>query len=292
MDFKNLRSVAQVMFQNSPLSGGLFLIGIGLASFVDRDFTILVSALFCSITANIFARLIKADPQLIKDGHYGYNALLIGIAGAVFLRPSALMIGPLLLGTALSVLMIFIITEKMPQKLNLPTLTFPFVLITWMMLFIIHRYFPELKQNLLPSPATKDLIEGSLKSFSQVFILENSLTGALILASLFFNSWQGGLYSLLAVILTFIVAYGREVDPHLLGQGLYSYNAILTAIALGSVFLKKGFEALGGTIAGIALTLVFQELLGNALAKIGLPILTAPFVLAVWAILGIRSLLK
>lgn len=280
------------MFQNSPLTGGLILIGIGLASFANNDLTIFVSALFCTIIANIFARLLKANSQLIKDGLYGYNAFLIGIAGAVFLRPSALMIGPLLLGTALSVLMIFIITEKMPQKLSFPALTFPFVFITWMMLFMVQGYFPELKQNFLPSPATKVLIEGPLKSFSQILILENSLTGALILAGLFFNSWRGGLYSLLAIGLTFVVAYVTGVDPYFLGQGLYSYNAILTAIALGSVFLKKGFEALGGTIAGIAFTLVFQEFLGNALATMGLPILTAPFVLAVWTILGIRSLFK
>lgn len=280
------------MLQNSPLTGGLFLIGIGLASFADHDFTILVSALFCTIIANIFASLLKADPQNIKDGLYGYNALLIGIAGAIFLRPSALMIESLLLGTVLSVLMIYIITEKIPKKLSFPALTFPFVIITWMILFIIHRYFPDLKQNILPTPATKVLIEGPLKSFSQIFILENSLTGALILAGLFFNSWRGGLYSLLAIGLTFVVAYVTGVDLNYLGQGLYSYNAILTAIALGSVFLKKGFEALGGTIAGIALTLALQEFLCNALATIGLPILTAPFVLAVWAILGIRSLFK
>lgn len=280
------------MFQNSPLAGGLFLLGIGLASFADGNFTILVSALFCTIIANIFARMIKASDQQIKDGLYGYNALLIGMAGAVFLKPSLLMIGPLFLASVLSVLMIFIISEKIPHQRSFPVLTSPFVLITWIMFFLVHRYFPELQKTSLPTPTTQSLIAGPLKSFSQIFILENALTGALILAGLFFNSWQSALSALLAVALTFIIGLGIGINPLLMEHGLYSYNAILTAIALGSVFFKKPLEALGGIIAGLALTLIFQELLANALAPIGLPILTAPFILAVWVILGLRSVFK
>lgn len=280
------------MFQNSPLAGGLFFIAIVLASLADRNFSMFVSALLCTILANYFARMIKANEQFIKDGLYGYNALLIGIAGAVFLKPSFLIVGPLLLSTVLSVLMVFIITEKIPTRPSFPILTSPFIIISWMMLLIVHHYFPELKQNVPPIPVTNVLLEGPLRSFSQIFIIENSLTGALILAGLLFNSWQSGVYSLLAVALTFIVGYGLGVDSSLLGHGLYSYNAILTALALGCVFFKKGIKALAVLLIGIVLTLAFQELLGKALASSGLPILTAPFVLAVWVILGIRSLIK
>lgn len=288
MNFIILRNVAQVMFQDSPLTGGLFLIGIGLACFVNQEFSILVCALSCAIIANFTAFLLRANLQFIRNGLYGYNAVLIGIAGAVFLRPSALMASLLVMGAILSVLLMYLVLEKAPKKMNFPALTFPFLLITWVILSLVQNYFPELK-GIPPSSSSTDVfIQGPLNSFSQVFLLEDSFTGALILIGLFLTSWLGGFYSLLAVVLTFLVAYGRGLSPELLGKGLFSYNAILTAIALGSVFLEKGKEAMIGTIMGIALTLIYQEFLGDVLTYYELPILTAPFVFAVWTILGAR----
>lgn len=198
----------------------------------------------------------------------------------------------LVMGAILSVLLMYLILEKAPKKMTFPALTFPFLLITWVILSLVQNYFPELK-GIPPSSSSTDVfIQGPLKSFSQVFLLEDSLTGALILIGLFLTSWLVGFYSLLAVVLTFLVAYGRGLSPELLGKGLFSYNAILTAIALGSVFLEKGKEAMIGTIMGIALTLMYQELLGDVLTYYELPILTAPFVFAVWTILGARMLFQ
>ena len=60
---------------------------------------------------------------------------------------------------------------------------------------------------------------------------------------------------------------------------------MLTAIALGSVFFRPSRPALAYAVAGTVFTVFVQAALNTALAPVGIPSLTAPFVFATWLFL-------
>jgi len=76
-----MRGVGQVMFQNNPITGLLFLFGI----FINSNKNAL-SALLGLVVASLAAYLLGADRTLIRNGLFGFNGVLTGIALSVFLE--------------------------------------------------------------------------------------------------------------------------------------------------------------------------------------------------------------
>src|SRR5262245_61666464 len=76
-----LRGVGQVMFQNNPITGLLFLVGIFINSYEYG-----LSALLGLVVATLAAYLLGADRTLIRNGLFGFNGVLTGIALSVFLQ--------------------------------------------------------------------------------------------------------------------------------------------------------------------------------------------------------------
>jgi urea transporter len=72
---------------------------------------------------------------------------------------------------------------------------------------------------------------------------------------------------------------------HSIGSGLYSFNAVLTAIALGSVFYAPSFKVALYALVGMAFSVIVTAALTTALAPSGIPTFTAPFVLTTWLFL-------
>src|SRR6266496_2259757 len=134
-----LRGTGQVMFQNNPLTGLLFLAGIlGLA------------------TSTLTAYLLGADRTLIRNGLFGFNGILVGIGLAFFLNYNGLLIGYIILGGALSTVA-FMALANMLSVWDMPALTAPFVLTAWLLLFAV-LLFANLRPNLLfIAPAAPDV---------------------------------------------------------------------------------------------------------------------------------------
>src|SRR5262249_34744598 len=76
-----LRGVAQVMLQNNPMTGLLFVVGIFLNSYEYG-----LTALLGLVVATLAAYLLGADQTLIRDGLFGFNGVLTGITLSVFLQ--------------------------------------------------------------------------------------------------------------------------------------------------------------------------------------------------------------
>lgn len=112
---------------------------------------------------------------------------------------------------------------------------------------------------------TKTLLLG----FSQVFLLQSTLSGALILVGLLCNSWQLALLALLGCLVSRSVA-------SLWREGLLGYNAVLCAIYWSGSSGRSWLYAL----LSVVLSVLFELLALYA----GLIPLTAPFVLSVWSV--------
>ena len=96
----------------------------------------------------------------------------------------------------------------------------------------------------------------------------------------FFN-FYAGLSGLISVIITVLIANSLGFDKVQLKKGLFSFNALLTGIGMGT-FFDPGFVFFVLLALLALLTLILSVTLGNWLNKYGLPVLSIPFVFAFW----------
>jgi len=87
----NLRGTGQVMLQDNPLSGALFLAAIIWGSYATGAPRIAIGGIVALLASTLTAYWVRADEKSLAAGLYGFNGILVGLALATFLGP-----GPLL----------------------------------------------------------------------------------------------------------------------------------------------------------------------------------------------------
>lgn len=132
----------------------------------------------------------------------------------------------------------------------------------------------EIKTIILPSV---------LNSYSVVFFLNNRVLACILLAVTFLNFFAG-LCGLIAVMLTVTVAYFMQFDKLQLKKGIFSFNALLFGLGMGS-FYESGVFFYSLLIIGALVSLMLTVSLGSWLNRQNLPVLSIPFVTAFWLIL-------
>ena len=267
------RGVGQVMFQGNALSGALMFAGIACNSLLMCLFALAGSAIG---TCTAFA--LRYDGGRIRDGLYGFNAALVGIAVPCFMPIHA---GSVLLMVVACVLSTLVVRMFERQRF-VPALTAPFVLITWAMLLLSH-IFPQLQ---LPATTATDtaesfsLIRAASLSFGQIMLqCNNRLTGLLFLLAICVNSRKMGMESLVACALCLAVVCVPGVSTTSVNNGMYGYNAILAVLAVANI-LDIGSCTYVKALVALILTLLMQY----AGLRMGIVTLTAPFVLSVWLV--------
>ena len=272
------RGIGQVMFQNSALSGLLMLIGIFLNSW-EMGIVAVSGNIISTLTA-YFSGYGRDD---IKDGIYGFNGTLVGIAVGVFMELS---IGSLLLMEVASCISTWIARLFSFQR-SLPGFTAPFILSVWGLLGVCTWIMPDM---LLVSDAVTDTTQGInyFQTFSfgigQVMFQGNIWTGLLFLVGILVNARTAAFYTVLGALLPIPFAVLLGIDADTLNMGLMGYNGVLCAIALGD----KSWEGLVWASCSVLLSVILQIIGMN----LGITTLTAPFVVSVWIIMGIQKLVS
>ena len=129
-------------------------------------------------------------------------------------------------------------------------------------------------------------IKTLLLGFSQVFLLQSALSGALILAGLFCNSWQLALLALLGCLVSRATASLWRDTKQEIADGLYGFNGTLVGIAIG-VYWEISWLSILLLVIGAALSTWLARTFRR---HAQLPGLTAPFIIAVWALLLVSLL--
>src|SRR5579884_4018223 len=192
-----LRGTGQVMFQNNPITGLLFLIGIFINSY-----QLGIAGIIGLLASTIAAMLLGADRNLIRNGLFGYNGNLTGIGLVVFLQPSwsAALIVYIILGGVLSTI-VFMALANFFSTWDMPALTAPFVLTTWLLLFasllsahlpassvispalpktnaaIQTMLRPSLTDTLGAGVTLGNLLQGFFRGIGEIFFQNNLITG-------------------------------------------------------------------------------------------------------------------
>ena len=293
----NLRGIGQVMFQDNPLSGALFLAGIAWGSYAAGVPRIAIAGVVAVVVSTLAARWLRVDRESLRSGLYGFNGVLVGLALATFVAPGPLLWACVVLGAAVSVVAMRA-TANALAPWGIPALTFPFVLVTWLLLLATYG-FAGLAGTALPSAgvvapfesvaATRlgpgDFVQGVLHSISQVFLKGSTLAALLLLAGLAVNSIAAAAFALGGAILAVATAHLLGAESDLIGGGLLGFSPVLTAIALGAVFHAPGARVVAYAALGTVFTVVAQAAFNVALTPLAIPALTGPFVLVTWLFL-------
>ena len=109
------------------------------------------------------------------------------------------------------------------------------------------------------------------------------MLAGLVLLVTFFNPGAGA-SGLLAVIFALGVSHFTGLNKYLIQTGIYSYNALLLGIGMGT-FYEMGTAFFLLFFVAVLFTVILSAVLQSRLSSLGLPFLSIPFVLSLWLIL-------
>lgn len=290
-----LRGSGQVMFQQSSLTGLFFIIGIFWGAYAAGAPQVAWGSLL-GLLASTFAGWIMGDHiEDGRDGLWGFNGILVGCAFPTFVAPVPLMWVSLVFCSMLTTWMRLGFNNVTAQfKIN--SLTFPFVFLTWVFL-LSARVLTATPLADANSPALIIHIGGEidwnitsflvywLKGVSQVFLINNWITGILFLVGLACCSIWAAIYAAVSSALALFVAVLFAADPADITAGLFGFSPVLTGIAVGTTFYKVNWKSAIWAAVAVIATVFIQAGMDALMTPWGLPTLTGPFCVATWLFL-------
>jgi len=299
-----LRGCGQVMFQNNPLTGLLFLVGILVNSPL-----LCLAGVIGLLVSTLTAMLLRVDRSVVRAGLFGFNGILTGIGLAFFLQWNAYLIVYIVIAAVLSSVVMMALANFMGNW-DMPALTAPFVLTTWLFLFGVFLFgylHPSvLIQPALPNPSGPvlpvlrplplaltgagitplNLLHAFFRGIGEVFFQDNLWTGIIFLIGILVNSRISALFAALGSLvgmLTALFLFGGS--GFWVFHGLYGYNAVLAGIAVGGLFYVLTWESALYALVCCLVSTVIMAAISVFLSPLGMPALTAPFVLSTWLFL-------
>jgi urea transporter len=270
------RGIGQVMFQDHAGTGLLFLAGIAAASPLMA-----IGAAIGAVIGPVTATLAGFDHDDIQAGLYGFNSVLLGTASLFYLQPRTLTWILVVIGSIAA----SFVTYLMRRYLSFPTYTAPFVVTTWILIIVAHS-IAGTGIDVIAGPVSDEpvrFIARVLRGTAEVMFGANEVSGLLFIAGIALSNWRHAVLALLgSMVGSFLGIYHQNPIPAI-DLGIYGYNASLAAIAV-YLWRKSLLISLLAAAISIPLTEYFPS------AQLGIPALTAPFVLASWTVLLIGEI--
>lgn len=286
-----LRGVGQVFFCCNAVTGLIFLVALFIGGVTAG-----AAATVGVISSTVTAYLLGFSEDDIDAGLYGFNGTLVGPCLFLFLDNSPQLWLYVVLASALSTIVLAAFMRILgPYKI--PASTSPFVLTCWMFMVAVYAFDSFSRGPVLPPPGTPAAVAAAVaipadmwftaltKGVAEVMFADSVIVGIMFLTGIAIVSLRGALMAVGGTIIGVAFPIMLGANQGLIEMGLYSFNPVLTMMAVGWVFLKPdGKSAALAVLAGF-LTVICQAALANFLAPIGLPTLTFPFVLVMWMFL-------
>lgn len=266
-----LRGLGQIMLQGNAATGLLFLAGISIGSP-----SMGLAALLAVCCGTGTALLLRFDKAEVAQGLYGFSAALVGVALVLFRGTAPVLWAAVAAGGALAALL-----QALFIRRKVPVFTLPFVLVTWLLLFLL-PVPPEAAS--LPSPIMPGgtLAAAVVHGFGQVIFQSNTASGLLFIVAVAAHSRISALYGMAAAVFAGLLALGLGRPEGDVELGLWSFNAVLCGIAVAGRKPRNILLFLS--------TVPVAVLLGMAMEKLPLPQLTFPFVAATCSMLLFEQL--
>lgn len=290
-----LRSYSQVLFSNNAWFGGILLV----ITFID--IYVGLAGLVSVLTALLTGNSIGLSEHKIKEGFYGFNALLVGVGLGVYFEPGLLLLTVVFFSGILTAF-VSVALEGVIGKYGLPFLSLPFMVTFWM-LMLASREFVAIGLNERGVYVLNDLyvvgghtlvkvyeewnalpIYTSLRTYflslSAIFFQHNVLAGILASIGLL-------IFSRIAFTLSFVGFYVAYTFYLVLGipftETTFSYvgfNYILAAIALGGFFIIPNRNSFLAVALMVPMVVILTIALLQIFTLIQLPVHSFPFNIA------------
>ena len=288
LDFINysLRGIGQVVFINNPISGLLIL----FALFVQSPWLGLMSLLGV-ITSTVTAIIWNLERSNIRNGIYGYNGTLVGAAIATFaLGENAsidiIWIVSVIIFSALTTILFKLAGNWWVNTFQSPPLTLPFNLMTLMFLgwaqYLPQFNFGQSETSIDPANSLDfaRLIGAIFIGFGQIFLADKLIVGVLIFLAIAFCTPIGAMVGLAGSIVGLITGIILNAGIEDLYSGLYCYNSILGAMAIGGIFYVFNRRSFWLAMGCACISVFVGEVLVIFLSIFNFPLLTLPFCIA------------
>ncbi|WP_425106652.1 urea transporter [Ancylobacter sp.] len=298
-----LKGTSQVFFLENALTGIFFWVAIAYASYVSGVWATTIGALIGVVVATLTARLLDCDEKSVASGLFGFNGVLVGAALPTFIAVTPQLWAYVVIGAATSTVVTAAFSATLTAKWGIPGSTGPFVLTGWLMVAGAHSFgglqvigdAPKLAtdyvQGLAPLPQPLELVQIFFRNIGQVFLLGSEISGALILVGIFIASVPAGIAAAAGSLVALAVAIGMGADPAVVSQGLYGFSPVLTALAVGVIFLQTSPKVAAYALLATVTTVFVQGALDVIVAPAGIPSFTAPYVLTMYLFIAPKKLL-
>ncbi len=283
-----LRGSGQVIFMDNPLTGLLNFIAICYGSIVAGMPAVGIGAIVATLLSTATAYAINVDRDKLKLGLYGFNGVLVGAGIPTFLAPNAMMWVFLCIGAIVSTVVMLAMANVL-AKWNCPAGTFPFCVTTWFVMLAAYA-FPTLSVTGLPHAALAhvpaiasgafgayEFVRATLISVSQVWFINNPISAIIFLVALVIEDrWCAALAFLGgAVAVGCALLFGANLGA--ISDGLWGFSAVLTAPAIGCIFMKPTPKGLVYCFIAVVFTVFIQAALNTVCGSFGIPTFTTPF---------------
>lgn len=289
-----LRGASQVFFMENALTGVLFFIAFAWASYNTGVWATTIGAAVGVIVATVTAQLLDFDKPSISSGLYGFNGILVGTALPTFVAASPALWIYIIIGAAASSVVTAAFSATLTKSWGIPGSTGPFVLTAWLLVAGAYSFgtldvtgdAPKLATDYLQGtvavPSAIELVQIFFRNIGQVYLIGDTISGVIILVGIFIASIPAGIAVVAGSIVATVAAVAFGADPASVSQGLFGFSPVLTALAVGVVFLKpSGKVALYALLATIV-TVFVQGAFDVIFEPFGLPSFTAPYVLTMY----------
>lgn len=270
-----LKGVGQIMLQESAYTGLLFLVGIFYGSLHMG-----LAALLAVFVGTITAKLLGFNETETAQGIYGFSPALVGVALLFYFESNLFVWLAVIIGSVLAAVIQHWFSVK-----KIPVFTFPFILVTWILIYILKNNIGVSASEYLNSDAVLSQdFAFAVRGYGQVIFQGSAFAGAAFFIGVFVSSPIRALYGLVAALIAGILAALYHAPTDSIMSGLFSYNAVLCAIVFA------GNKAIDGvwTFVAVALSLVVSFVM-NAYNFIPL---TFPFVVGTWVVLVLQKSIK
>ncbi|XP_046750971.1 urea transporter 1-like [Diprion similis] len=309
-----LRGYGQVVFANNPISG--LLIAGAFAFFIPG---MMLMAICAGIIGLSLSMLIADEPRSqLENGLTVFNPILCGSLTYTS-RPDVFDSFDGRLFSYLFVALIFsVYLARALESGKLPCLSAPCNVVQVIFIFTLASRGSNISPvaenttaevhgtstpDLFPENYTEASVlnnsddhvnwgmvfRGMLTSSGQVYTADNVAVSSIIYLAILTYSPITAAFSFTGAMVGSLTGLALDVPIEEVYSGSWGYNGLLTTSSLGGLFFVLNFQTtIAAVFAGMFAT-ILQSVFTPLFAKIGLPVLSVPFVLTTWLFLGIQG---
>jgi len=264
-----LRGFSQCAFQVNELSALFFIVAATYFNWrMGAAFVISV------VIATAVARLLRANPDLLGLGLFGFNSGLMGLALANFFQPGLALWGWVPVVAAI----VALVSIAMARWLPIPFLAAPFIVTFWA-LWPLAEVMGLEKIDLgafARDPVT--FVAATVSALGAALFASGPVVGLIFLAGVLVGNWRHAVVALMGAALAASLAAHVGAPGAAINSGFVGFNAVLAAIA---TYALVSNDLRMAALAALTATWIF-----SFVSRLGMaPALASGFVLTVWLIL-------